>query len=172
MADSIEMDLLRHVSALRRYARALTGSEHDADDLVQECLARALARIGLFRGVTNIRAYLFSMLHNAHVDRMKAARRRGGMVAIDGCAGELAQAPEQPGASELRDVARAMQDLPQEQREVLLLVGLEGMSYKETSQILDVPIGTVMSRLSRGREALRQRLAAPAAPRAALRRVK
>ena len=166
--------LLDHLGALRRYARALLGSAADADDLVQECLARALARTSLWRPVRNMRAYLFTILHNVHADRMSRRNRALDVVPLDGAAATAATHPATPpsqyGRLELRDLALALTRLPEEQRQVVLLVGLEGMSYQEVATVLDVPVGTVMSRLSRGREALRQLMAAKSP--ANLRRVK
>lgn len=150
--------LVEHVAALRRYARALLGGAAEADDLVQECLARALARTHLWRPVKNMRAYLFAILHNVFADGLGRRQR-----SVD--AGPLEDAPQpvsppaQYGRLELRDLASALARLPEEQRQVVLLVGLEGMSYQEVATVLDVPIGTVMSRLSRGREALRRLMA-------------
>jgi RNA polymerase sigma-70 factor (ECF subfamily) len=167
--------LLDHLGALRRYARALLGGTADADDLVQECLARALARTSLWRPVRNMRAYLFTILHNVHADRMSRRKRALDVVPLDGAttttaAAHAATPPGQYGRLELRDLATALARLPEEQRQVVLLVGLEGMSYQEVATVLDVPVGTVMSRLSRGREALRQLMAAKSP--ASLRRVK
>ena len=164
--------LLDHLGALRRYARALLGSAADADDLVPECLARALARTSLWRPVRNMRAYLFTILHNVHADRMSRRKRALDVVPLDGAsaAAHPATPPGQYGRLELRDLALALTRLPEEQRQVVLLVGLEGMSYQEVATVLDVPVGTVMSRLSRGREALRQLMAAKSP--ANLRRVK
>ena len=163
--------LVEHVAALRRYARALLGSTAEADDLVQECLTRALARAHLWRPVRNMRAYLFAILHNTFADRVGQRRRSVDVVPLDGgAAAHVASPPAQYGRLELRDLASALARLPEEQRQVILLVGLEGMSYQEVATVLDVPIGTVMSRLSRAREALR-RLMAGKNP-ANLRRVK
>ena len=166
--------LLDHLGALRRYARALLGGAADADDLVQECLARALARTSLWRPVRNMRAYLFTILHNVHADRMSRRRRALDVVPLDGAGATAAAHPATPpgqyGRLELRDLSAALTRLPEEQRQVVLLVGLEGMSYQEVATVLDVPVGTVMSRLSRGREALRQLMAAKSP--ANLRRVK
>jgi RNA polymerase sigma-70 factor (ECF subfamily) len=167
--------LVDHLGALRRYARALLGSAADADDLVQECLTRALARTSLWRPVRNMRAYLFTILHNVHADRISRRNRALDVVPLDGATATAAAThpatpPSQYGRLELRDLAAALTRLPEEQRQVVLLVGLEGMSYQEVATVLDVPVGTVMSRLSRGREALRQLMAAKSP--ANLRRVK
>ena len=164
-------ELVDHVAALRRYARALLGgATAEAEDLVQECLARVLARTRPWRPVKNMRAYLFTVLHNVHADRVGQWRRAVDVVPLEGAALHQAAPPAQYGRLELRDLSAALAQLPDEQRQVILLVGLEGMSYQEVAAVLKIPIGTVMSRLSRGREALRQLTAARTAPN--LRRVK
>lgn len=155
-------DLVEHVGALRRYARALTGNPVDADDLVQECLARVLAQMRAWREVRDIRAYLFTTLHNVFIDARRRRRNAGAEVPLDETAGgtvvptPMVVPASQIARLEVRDMLSALGRIPSEQREVVLLVGLEGMSYIEAAEILGIPIGTVMSRLSRGREALRQ----------------
>jgi len=155
-------DLVEHIGALRRYARALAGNVTDADDLVQECLARVLARMRAWREVRDIRAYLFTTLHNVFIDARRRSRNAGIEVPIDDANGHvvvpmhLVSPASQLARLEVRDMLNALGRIPGEQREVVLLVGLEGMSYIQAAAILAIPIGTVMSRLSRGREALRQ----------------
>jgi RNA polymerase sigma factor (sigma-70 family) len=144
------------IPRLRRYARALTRDEVAADDLVQDCLARGLAKQHLFQGGTDLRAWLFTILHNQHVNRVRRAVREGAAVAIGDDEPSLACAPEQGLRLELRDLDRGLARLPEEQRVVILLIGLEGMSYEEAAEIVGVPVGTVRSRLSRGRELLRR----------------
>jgi RNA polymerase sigma-70 factor (ECF subfamily) len=153
-----EQIIERYIVDLRRYACALLGSAGEADELVQECLLRALARQHFWTRIRDMRAYLFAILHNAYIDRLTTTRRHGTSVALDDSGEErhsrLAQPAGQLFSLELGDVVRAIAALPFEQREVVLLVGLEGMSYQAVADILDVPVGTVMSRLSRGRAAL------------------
>jgi len=149
-------DIVEHVGALRRYARALVGNRADADDLVQECLARVLAQMRAWREVRDLRAYLFTTLHNVFVDNGRRRRTAGAEVPIEDEAARLVMPATQTVRLEVRDLMTALGQIPREQREVVLLVGMEGMSYVEAAQVLGVPIGTVMSRLSRGREALRQ----------------
>ncbi len=166
--------VLEHLPGLRRYARALTGNAAEADDLVQECLSRALARrqkAGCQKAgeIRNLRAYLFTILHNAHVDRLTERRRWNYSVPQEALENLLARPAPQHGQMELYDLADALERLPEEQRQAVLLVGYEGMAYKEAAATLDVPIGTVMSRLSRGREALRRMM--NGAPMANLRKV-
>ena len=164
--------VLEHIPGLRRYARALTGSAADADDLVQECLSRALARrrqAGDESDIRNLRAYLFTILHNAHIDRLSERRRWSYAVPEEALENLTARPAPQHGLLELHDLADALERLPEEQRQVVLLVGYEGLAYREAAEALDVPIGTVMSRLSRGREALRRMM--NGAPMANLRKV-
>jgi len=151
--------VLEHIPALRRYARSLTGDATEADDLVQESLSRALARQGKAGEIRNLRAYLFTILHNAHVDRLGERQRWTYSLPDEVLDIRLARPAPQHGQLELRDLADALQRLPEEQRQAVLLVGYEGLAYKDAAAVLDVPIGTVMSRLSRGREALRRMMA-------------
>jgi RNA polymerase sigma-70 factor (ECF subfamily) len=149
---SIEAEIPR----LRRYARALARDLAGADDLVQDCLTRALEKLHLWQEGTDLRAWLFTILHNQYVNQVRRAVREGAAVGLSETEPMLAQAPHQGKRLELRDLERAIAKLPDEQRSVVLLVGLEGMRYEEVAEILDIPIGTVRSRLSRGREALRR----------------
>src|ERR1700674_275422 len=150
--QSIEAEIPR----LRRYARALARDVAAADDLVQDCLARALGKLHLWQDGTDLRAWLFTILHNQYVNHVRRAIREGAPVGLSETEPMLTQAPHQGKRLELRDLERAIARLPEEQRAVILLVGLEGMRYEEVADILDVPIGTVRSRLSRGRETLRR----------------
>jgi len=149
---SIEAEIPR----LRRYARALTRDIAAADDLVQDCLTRALGKLHLWQEGTDLRAWLFTILHNQYVNQVRRAVREGAAVGLSETEPLLTRGPQQGRRLELRDLERAIAKLPDEQRAVILLVGLEGMRYEEVAEILDVPIGTVRSRLSRGREALRR----------------
>ncbi len=153
---SRQADIVAEIPRLRRYARALTGDAACADDLVQDTLERALSRWSLWRP-GNLRAWLFSIMHNRFVNQARGPR-------IVDCPGDealpdLPTRATQTDSIELRDFARCLSQLSEVQREVLLLVGLEDLSYEDTAKILGVPIGTVMSRLSRGRERLRALLA-------------
>src|SRR5580765_982078 len=141
---------------LRRYARALTRDVARADDLVQSCLARALAKRHLWQPGTDLRAWLFTILHNQHVNDVRRSVREGVAVDIEEMASVMSVAPRASAVLELRDLEAAIAKLAPEQRQVILLVGLEGMQYEEVALILGVPVGTVRSRLSRGREQLRR----------------
>jgi RNA polymerase sigma-70 factor (ECF subfamily) len=154
MAD-IRQKIEAHIPGLRRYARALARDVVGADDLVQECLTRALGKLHLWRG-GDLRAWLFTILHNQHVNEVRRSIRRGITVELSDTKPVLRRPPNQDKVLELRDLDRALGQLPAEQRAVILLVGLEGMSYDDVSTVLGVPVGTVRSRLSRGRLALRQ----------------
>jgi RNA polymerase sigma-70 factor (ECF subfamily) len=144
------------IPRLRRYARALTRDINAADDLVQDCLTRALSKVHLWQKGTDLRAWLFTILHNQYVNHVRRAVREGSAVGLSDSEPLLTSAPNQGKRLELRDLERAIAKLPEEQRSVLLLVGLEGMRYEEVASVLDVPVGTIRSRLSRGREMLRQ----------------
>ena len=143
------------IPRLRRYARALTGDHAAADDLVQDTLERAWAKLHLYRRGTDLRAWLFTVMHNVYVNQLRAARPS---VELDEEMPELAQPARETDTIELRDLDRAIRRLPPDQREVLLLVVLEDMSYDEAAGTLGIPIGTVMSRLARAREKLRAML--------------
>ncbi len=140
---------------LRRYARALVGDRDGADDLVQDTLERAVRKFHLWRP-GDLRAWLFSIMHNVFVNQLKA-RKIAPEVEID----ENAIAAHIPTANsvDILDLQAALLRLPAEQREVVLLIALEDMSYADVSRALGIPIGTVMSRLSRGRERLRNYMA-------------
>jgi RNA polymerase sigma-70 factor, ECF subfamily len=144
----------QEIPRLRRYARALTRDVSGADDLVQDCLTRGLAKAHLWQEGTDLRAWLFTILHNQHVNRVRRSIREG--VAVNGSDVEPSISASQYSRIELRDLERALARLPEEQRQVVLLVGLEGMRYETVAEIMGVPVGTVRSRLSRGREALRR----------------
>lgn len=148
--------LQNEIPRLRRYARALTRDAARADDLVQSCLVRAIAKEHLWVPGTDLRAWLFTILHNQNVNEIRRSVREGVVIAVEDVAPALTVAPRAGASLQLRDLERAIRLLPEEQRQVILLVGLEGMRYEEVAAVLDIPIGTVRSRLSRGREMLRR----------------
>jgi RNA polymerase sigma-70 factor (ECF subfamily) len=151
----------REIPRLRRYARALTRSVDRADDLVQETLLRAVAKAHLWQPGTDIRAWLFTIMHNQYVNMVRRAIREDATVDIEQMSSSLVATTDPTASRQLREVERALGRLPGEQREAILLVGLEGLSYESAAQILGVPIGTVRSRLSRGRDALRRLMDLP-----------
>ena len=153
LPHSDDQQLLTWVPRLRRYARALAGNRDDADDLVQDTLERAWAKAGLWRGVIDMRAWLFSLMHNLHVDGVRRPKLH--TVTMDDDTPEVPVLPTQGERLAVLDLQAALDLLPGEQKEILLLVALEDMAYAEVASTLGIPIGTVMSRLSRGRERLR-----------------
>jgi RNA polymerase sigma-70 factor (ECF subfamily) len=156
----IRSRLVAEIPRLRRYARALTRDVTAADDLVQDCLMRAVSKSHLWQEGTDLRAWLFTILHNQFVNDVRRAVREGRTMALGDTESEtgttLTSAPNEDKRLELRDLERALAKLPDEQRSALLLVGMEGMNYDEAAAVLGVAIGTIRSRLSRGRDALRQ----------------
>lgn len=152
-------DLLEpQIPRLRRYARALTRDADRADDLVQDTLLRALAKQDRWEPGTNLRAWLFTLMHNQYVNDVRRGHRDAGAIDIDDVSAALVATTDPTASRQLYELERALGQLPTEQREVILLVGLEGLSYEDAAAILALPVGTVRSRLSRGREALRRRL--------------
>jgi len=152
----VRPDLIEHLPRLRRYARALTGDVNRADDLVQDTLERALNKLDLWQPGSDLRAWLFTLMHNLFVNQIRIKRPQETVME------EALDEPVSGGQMEAltaRDIHAALAQLPEEQREVLLLVGLEQFGYAEAAQVLGVPTGTVMSRLSRARERMRAMLA-------------
>ena len=145
--------LVGHIPDLRRYARALTGDAWAADDLVQDTLERACARWQLWRAGSDLRAWLFTLMHNLFVDGARRALRQAGQrVDVDDVPDELV-APA-AGTEQALDLQRCLLRLPPEQREALLLVSLQDLAYEDVARITGVPVGTVMSRLARARQML------------------
>ena len=156
--------IVDHLPGLRRYARALTGDAWAADDLVQDTLERACSRWRLWLAGSDLRAWLFTLMHNLFISQLRQLQRRGPpgrSVDIEEVAHVL-QAPAAP-AGLMLDLQRCLLRLPLDQRAVLLLVCVEEMSYEEAAKVTGVPLGTVMSRLSRARERMRELLDEPAA---------
>jgi RNA polymerase sigma factor (sigma-70 family) len=156
--DEIASLIEPHIPALRRYAWALLRDDEAADDLVQDCLERAISRWHLRRRDGNLKAWLFTIQRNLFLNGARQRTRRGlhvGLEVLDSCSGVDGL---QESAVGTRDVLAGLDLLPEEQRSVLLLVGVEDLSYQETADVLRVPVGTVMSRLSRAREKMRQYL--------------
>jgi RNA polymerase sigma-70 factor (ECF subfamily) len=150
--DEFAAQAVTVIPRLRRYARALTGDTLLADDLVQDTLERALSKRHLWREGSDLRAWMFTIMHNVFVNQIRA--RHDDTVALDAEAYNVAGRAS-PDLLEIGDIDAAIRRLPGEQREVLLLVALEQMSYAETARALGIPLGTVMSRLYRARERVR-----------------
>ncbi len=161
--------LVELIPRLRRYARALAGDRASADDLVQDTLERAWAKLHLYRRGTDLRAWLFTVMHNVHVNKLRATRTTD---PLDEDTPEIAQRAAQGDSLMVRDLDRSIALLPADQRAVLLLVTLEEMSYEQVARTLGIPMGTVMSRLSRAREKLRAMMLGQAASSAKLKLVK
>lgn len=160
-----DFPLIDHIPALRRYARALTGDAWLADDLVQDTLERACSKWRLWTAGSDLRAWLFTLMHNIFANQVRSTVRRaaaGTPVDADEVAHELIA--EDTGTTQALDLQRCLLRLPDEQRAVLLLVCLEDLSYADVARITAVPVGTVMSRLSRARTRLRELMDAPALP--------
>jgi RNA polymerase sigma-70 factor (ECF subfamily) len=152
-----EADIVACIPSLRRYARGLTSDRERADDLVQDTLERAWGRFALWQRRGEVRAWMFGIMHNLFIDRIRTQRSTPEDAAGDALP-EFPDRSTQSDRLEVRDLDRALQRLPHEQREVLLLVGVEEMNYQAVASVLGVPIGTVMSRLSRARDRLRAEL--------------
>jgi RNA polymerase sigma-70 factor (ECF subfamily) len=148
--------IIDQIPALRRYARALTGERHAADELVQDSLERAWSRFHLWRPGTNVRAWLFTIMHNLYANAVRKAKRAPAYASLAEVDRMAATQSSAEIGIEVSNLMRALASLPDSQREVLLLVSLEELTYEQVSQVLGIPIGTVMSRLSRAREQLRQ----------------
>ena len=153
------LSLVAHIPGLRRYARALTGDAWAADDLVQDTLERACSRWRLWLAGSDLRAWLFTLMHNLFISQLRQVQRQaaqGRVVDLDDVAHELQAPLAAPGLA--LDLQRCLLRLPMDQRAVLLLVSVEEMSYAEVAKVTSVPIGTVMSRLSRARDRMRELL--------------
>ena len=147
--------VVAHIPRLRRYATAWLHNVADADDLVQDCVERALRQQASLQHPERLGGWLFAILHNLHLSKLRRDRRRGTTIGLDALADDLALSAPPEDRNQIRDFARAMASLSDDHRQVLLLVSLEGRTYREIAELLEVPIGTVMSRLARARERLR-----------------
>ncbi|HEY4316196.1 MAG TPA: RNA polymerase sigma factor [Herbaspirillum sp.] len=147
--------LLSCLPSLRRYARALVGDRNGADDLVQDTLERGWRKLATRRRDGDMRAWLFTIMHNLHIDQYRKPAVPTEEIDDDAPLPSAAVPGDHTQGLQLREMDRALATLPAEQREILLLVALEQMPYEQVAATLDIPIGTVMSRLSRARERLR-----------------
>ncbi len=168
--DEIAAALEPLIPCLRRYAWALVRNNEAADDLVQDSLERAIARWHLHRDDRDARAWLYTILRNLYLDDTRRRRRRGPHFWYREAEHVVVHEARQERRMIACDALAALAAMPEEQRSLLLLVGVEDLSYREAARVLDVPVGTIMSRLSRAREKLRRMIDTGAAP--ALRRVK
>ena len=153
------------IPSLRRYAAALLRDRQEVDDLVHDCLVRALDQLHTLREEADLRAWLFAILHNLAVNQFRRTASRGRHVPIgETNEDSFGEAASQEQKLMYQDVLAKLARLPAEQRAVLLLVAVEDLSYAEAAKVLDIPLGTVMSRLSRARERLQQEIEGRAAP--------
>lgn len=162
--------LIGEIPHLRRYARVLARGEQEADDLVQACLERALRKIHLWQSERKLRSWLFSIMHNIHIDRSRTHAYSRPALSLDDVA-EPSHMANQEDRADVSTVLAAVQRLPGDLRDVLVLVAIRELSYAEAAEALDIPMGTLMSRLNRARERLRTALGMEK-PRPALRQVK
>ena len=157
--DDVRRRLTEEIPRLRRYARVLVRDATYADDLVQECLMRAITRLDSYEPGTNLRAWLFVILRNVVINDYHRGRRGPALTELSEVSGSMGTAAEQEPHLMLDEVRQAVERLPEEQRDIILLVPVGGLAYEEVAEILGIPIGTVRSRLSRARTALRDLLA-------------
>jgi len=155
--QNIHEQIVALLPRLRRFARNLTRNPHDADDVVQIAVERALARSHQWRSDARLDSWMFKIVRNAWIDELRSRTRRE-RIFLAAEAGENVGTDSLARATELLSVHSAMARLPEEQREAVSLVLVEGLPYKEAAEVLDVPIGTLTSRLARGREALQAML--------------
>lgn len=148
-------DVIGQLAALRRYARSLARNGDDAEDLVHDALVKAYERRASFKGGLSLRGWLLSILHNAHIDRLRQKKSQATRLEQAKLDGEPAFAANQEHAVRLAQVSKAFFALPDDQREALHLVAIEDLSYQDAADALNIPIGTLMSRVSRARERLR-----------------
>lgn len=159
--DPFAQALTAQLPALRRYAAVLVGNAAEADDLVQDCIERALRQWTKLEHRERIGGWLRSILHNLYIDGVRRTRRQGTAVDLANAENDYAIVAPGRDAAAAMDFDRAFRRLSLEHRQVLLLVGLEGLNYREVAEELGVPIGTVMSRLARAREKLRYEMDFP-----------
>lgn len=164
--DAFTVALTAQLPGLRRYAAALVGNTAAADDLMQDCIERALRQAGKLEEVQRIGGWLRSILHNLYIDDLRRTRRQGVKIDLVDVENSFAVVTPARDHASVIDFERALASLSFEHRQILLLVGLEGLNYREVAAELDMPIGTVMSRLARARERLRSEMerSSPQAP--------
>ena len=156
--QDLHAQLIELLPRLRRFARALARNAADADDLVQLALERALSRAGQMRADASLAGWMFGILRNAWIDELRTRARRARLLAPADAVEEVGDASQSGEHAELLSVQEALARLPEEQRSAVALVLIEGLSYKEAAHVMQVPIGTLTSRLARGRETLQQML--------------
>ncbi len=158
-AAALHRDIAAILPRLKRYARKLTRDPEDADDLVQDCIACALEKAHLWKPGTDLRAWLFTILHNEHIDRVQYAARAGSKIEWNEHLPVMSCSSNQMEHMEFRELEAAVMRLPKDQREAVLLTSLTPWNYEEVATVCNVPVGTIRSRLSRGRATLRKLVA-------------
>lgn len=153
----VETRIEEHIPALQRYALSLTRNAAEAENLVQECAVRALSKARLFQPGTNLRAWLFTILRNLHINEMRYIAKWPRAADPELALQNLSVPAPQPASAMLRSVTEAIDELPGPQRRILISVGIEGKTYEEVSVEFGIPIGTVKSRCSRARQSLEER---------------
>jgi RNA polymerase sigma-70 factor (ECF subfamily) len=156
--NQVYAEIVEVLPDLRRYALTLNRNPTAADDLIQDCVLRALVKCHLFNAGSNLRAWLFTIMHNVHISSVRRGKHIELPIDPDLAAARLWTKPAQEEALLMKALFKAMQDIPEAQRNVVLMVGVEGLSYEAIAERLQVRVGTVKSRASRGRDALRKAL--------------
>ena len=154
--DEFDWMLKAEIPHLRRYARTLAGHPAEADDLVQDCLERAMRKWRLWRGTARLRSWLFRMLYRLYLNRLRDGRNHDAAVPLEAVADSSDGGNAGPSQLQVRDTMRGLQTLPANQRDAIVLLAVEDLSYEEAAWVLRIPVGTLRSRLARGREQLRQ----------------
>lgn len=160
--DALRSEIQQHLRGLHRFALTLVRDRHEAEELVQETVLKAIEGAHTWKEGRDLRRWLFAIMHNVFVSDMRRRRTRRRAVGDHADQANQADPPRQIPRIELGQALRALYTLPEQQREPLLLVSVEGLSYREASETLGIPVGTLMSRLARGREALREAVDRPA----------
>ena len=151
------LDTMEHqIPHLRRYSRALTRDREAADDLVQDTLERTISRLEKFREGTDLRSWMFTIMHNVHIDQCRRQRRRGIDVPVEDWTPDSHHPAPQPWYIELRNLGENFDRLRDSEQDVIRLVGLQGLKYEEAARELGVKVGTIKSRLFRARATLRR----------------
>jgi RNA polymerase sigma-70 factor, ECF subfamily len=155
IGEGLQHEIEALIPRLRRYARVLTRDADAADDLVQDSLTSALRKIHMWEPGTDLRAWLFTIVHNHHVNNLRREARHRARIEAHKPYRIVALMPDQNVKLEVRDVGRALAKLPEDQRSLILLVGMDGMRYEDAAAVFNLPLGTVRSRIARGRDRLR-----------------
>jgi RNA polymerase sigma-70 factor (ECF subfamily) len=156
--NDVAKQIEKYIPALKRYALSLTRNAVAADDLLQECLVRALTKARLYKPGTNLRAWLFTILHNLHISDVRRNGKWKQPTDPEAALNSLSEKPNQTDSLMLRAIEKAMMALPDQQRQILYCIGVEGMSYEEVSEEFGIPVGTVKSRCFRARATLQRDL--------------